>query len=242
MALLHIHYFSQALQKQSGMFVIKPDSEGPYIVVYLLHGMSDDYTIWQRRTSIERYAEKFGLMIVMLDGDRMFYADTVAEIGKYEAHVLESVKFIDTTFRTKDDPKGRGIQGLSMGGYGAMKIGLKYPELFGSIVSHSGALDVQHLSRTRFSPEMVVVFGTELNPDENCYDLALKAKKNKNLPAIRFDCGVDDFLIQANRTYNEFLLKSKIKHEYEEFPGEHNWDYWDLHVQDGLRFHRAKMK
>jgi putative tributyrin esterase len=242
MALLHVNYFSEPLQKQSGMFVVKPDSAPPYYTVYLLHGMSDDYTIWQRRTSIERYADKFGMMIVMLDGARMFYTDTVAGVGKHEAHVLETVNFIDDTFRTKAAPEARGIQGLSMGGYGAMKIGLKQPEIFGSIVSHSGALDVEHIHRNRFSPEITAIFGTEINPDEDCFELAKKAKKNKKLPNIRFDCGVDDFLIQANRDFDLFLTKEKIKHEYEEFPGEHNWDYWDLHVQDGLRYHRAKMK
>ncbi len=242
MSLLHINYFSQSLQKQTGMYVVKPDIAPPYSAVYLLHGLSDDYTIWQRRTSIERYADKFGLMIVMLDGARMFYTDTAVGIGKYETDILEAVKFIDDTFRTNPVPEARGIEGLSMGGYGAMKIGLKYPDIFGSVVSHSGALDVEHLNRTRFSPEIGAIFGETLNVGEDCFALAKITKKNKKIPAIRFDCGVDDFLIQSNRDFNEFLTKEKIKHEYEEFPGEHNWDYWDLHVQDGLRFHRAKMK
>ncbi len=232
MPLLHVHYFSQPLVKQSGMYVILPEGQAaPFRVVYLLHGLSDDYTIWQRRTSIERYADKLGLMIVMLDGARSFYCD-LPSIGNYEAHVLDSVRFVDRTFRTLDDPAGRGIGGLSMGGYGAMKLGLKFPELFGSVTAHSGALDLQAIWQTEFMRE---IFSAELSPEDDCFALATRLGRK---PALRFDCGVDDHLVEHNRRFHAYLTTLGIAHTYREYPGNHTWEYWDTHIEQSLRFHR----
>ncbi|MEI7833141.1 MAG: alpha/beta hydrolase-fold protein, partial [bacterium] len=143
MALCEIKYFSTSLQKQTGMYVVIPDGQGPFRVVYQLHGLSDDYSMWLRRTNIERYADSTGLMVVMPDGGRSFYADMVSGGGNYEQHMLETVRYIDRIFPTVANARGRAIGGLSMGGYGAMKLGLKYPDTFCSVASHSGALDMK---------------------------------------------------------------------------------------------------
>src|SRR4051812_933479 len=114
MALLHIGYFSNALQKQAACAVVLPEaSGGPWPVVYMLPGMSDDHTAWQRWTSIERYANQLGLMVVMVDGALSFYVDAADGWGDYEKHVLETCDFIDRHFRTVGGPRGRGIGGLS---------------------------------------------------------------------------------------------------------------------------------
>ena len=233
MALLHINYFSQPLRKQAGMFVAMPDIDGPFRVVYLLHGLSDDYTMWQRRSSIERYADRFGLMVVMPDGGRSFYCDQ--PYGNYEGHILETVHFIDRTFRTVDAPGGRAIGGLSMGGYGAMKLGLKYPELFGSVAAHSGAIDM--ISR-QVAEHLQGIFQIPLTPADDCFALAsLPGVK----PAIYFDCGVDDTLLEGNRRFHEHLLALQISHTYVEYPGAHSWEYWDQHVVEALQFHQGQM-
>ena len=239
MALFHINYYSEPLQKQTGMIVIASGCGAPCPVVYLLHGLSDDYTIWQRRTSIERYVERCDFIVVMLDGARSFYTDMPGGLGNYEQHILYSVRFIDATFRTIDSPAARGIEGLSMGGYGAIKLGLKYPEIFGSAVSHSGALDITALLQAHDMPDMHAIYGEQVKPDEDC--LALAARPGPK-PALRIDCGVDDFLIEQNRRFHAHLASLNIPHEYAEFPGEHTWDYWDVHVQEGLRFHRNIMR
>ena len=233
MSLLHVNYFSQALGKQSAMFVTVPDGEPPFRVVYLLHGHSDDYTIWQRRTSIERYADEHKVMVAMLDGARSFYTDARDGAFRYEQHVLESVRFVDSTFRTRPEAGARCIEGLSMGGYGAMKLGLKHPDLFGAIVSHSGVLDLGASLSEKSSPEMQLIFGQKLAPDEDCFALAARGQ---DMPAIRFDCGVDDFLIEHNRRFHAHLDSLDIAHEYEELPGAHTWDFWDRQVQEGLAF------
>lgn len=234
MALLHINYFSSALQKHSAMYVVLPETEPPFRVVYQLHGFSDDYTIWLRRTSIERYADDLKLMVVMLDGGHSFFCDMKSATGNYEQHILESVRFIDKTFHTDARPEGRGIGGLSMGGYGTMKLGLKYPDLFGSVASHSGALDMATMYKERFWPEFKAIFGDNVDPEDDCFALAMKDGKK---PAIYFDCGTEDSLIANNRAFHDLLTNRQIPHTYQEFPGGHSWAYWDEHITAALQFH-----
>lgn len=234
MSLFHINYFSEPLGKQTGMYAIMPDGDGPYRVVYMLHGLSDDYTIWQRRTSIERYANELGIMAVLLNGDRSFYTDMPNGMGNYEQHILESVRFIDKTFHTVDSPDARGIGGLSMGGYGSMKLGLKHPEIFGSVAAHSAVLDVKEFVDDNPDAGLHPIFGEKVLPEEDCFALAARTATK---PAIYFDCGVDDFLIAQNRRFHEHLLALGIEHQYHEYPGEHTWAYWDEHVVAALQFH-----
>lgn len=234
MNLFEIAYSSPALGKRSGMNVIVPDGPGPFRVVYQLHGLSDDYTMWMRYSSIERHAEAANVMVVMPDGGRSFYCDEVSGAGNYEQHLLDTVRFIDQTFHTIDSPEGRGIGGLSMGGYGSMKMALKHPDIFGSVAAHSGVLDIQKMFEAHDSPDLPYIFGAAVPPADDCFLLAEQAGKK---PAIYFDCGVDDFLLQHNRYFHAHLQKLGIEHTYLEYPGTHCWEYWDIHVPAALRFH-----
>jgi len=234
MALLHINYLSAALQKQSGMYVILPETEPPFRVVYQLHGITDDYTIWLRRTGIERVAERYKLMIVMPDGGRSFYCDMQSGTGNYEQHILETVRYIDRTFHTDARPQSRGIGGLSMGGYGALKLGLKYPAVFGSVAAHSGVLDIVSTYRDAFWPELRAIFGDTVNLEHDLFSLVTRPGKK---PALYIDCGTEDLLLPQNRRFHELLVKLRIRHSYGEFAGAHTWDYWDGRLDAALRFH-----
>jgi S-formylglutathione hydrolase FrmB len=215
--------------------------EGPFPVFYLLHGLSDNHTAWIRRTSIERYVQDLPLIVVMPNGDRGFYTDAVDKtLSAYETHIVRDlIGFVDGTFQTIPERKGRVIAGLSMGGYGAMKIALKHPDLFCAAVSHSGALEFASRpmpSDDDWFAEWIPVFGR--NPKggpEDVFAIAEKLDRDA-FPALRIDCGVDDGLIESNRAFHDHLKKLGIPHEYEEFPGEHNWAYWDLHVQETVSF------
>jgi S-formylglutathione hydrolase FrmB len=125
-----------------------------------------------------------------------------------------------------------------MGGYGALKLALKFPHKFCSVVSHSGALGAGHKPlRDDLAPELRLIYGE--NPTggkDDLWAIAERADKS-NLPAIRIDCGLDDFLIEDNRAFHQHLNQLDIPHEYQEFPGEHNWDFWDTHVQEAIKFH-----
>ncbi|MEK7414489.1 MAG: alpha/beta hydrolase family protein [Planctomycetota bacterium] len=241
MALAHLHYWSPALQKQCGMFVAMPDAASkPRPVVYLLHGLSDDHTMWQRRSSIERYAERCGLIVVMPDGARSFYTNAADGSGNYEQHILDSIAYVERTLHCRSDRAARGIGGLSMGGYGALKIALKHPELFSSVAIHSAPLDIDkcRISKDRKSL-FNRVFGPAITPTEDCFALVRKLKRMKTrFPRLRIDCGTEDGLIGHNDRMHALLKQLGVEHHYGTPPGGHDWEYWDLHVQSALEFHR----
>ena len=243
MALCEMKYFSQALQKATAATVIVPESlNKPFSVYYLLHGLSDDHTIWQRRTSIERYVQGLPLIVVMPDGGRGFYCDAEAGMAWETSLIQDLVPFIDNTFPTVPERDGRFVGGLSMGGYGAVKVALRYPEMFCSANSHSGALGFAHwpLStdpKDKFAVEFRRVIGD--NPAGGPNDLFALANSVKPgmRPAISIDCGTGDFLLDANRAFHKHLDEIGYAHTYAEYPGDHVWSYWDDHVQNALTFH-----
>lgn len=244
MAFADLQYFSPSLKKQTSCYVILPEvpgHEGPYPVYYLLHGLSDNHTIWQRRTSIGRYVQMLPLIVVMPDGGRGFYCDAQEGFAYESAMVKDLVGFIDRMFHTRADRKGRCIGGLSMGGYGAIKLALKYPELFCSANGQSGAYGFAHGQWRTEEPEFARIVGA--NPAGGPDDVYALAKKfepvtnRANMPALRIDCGTSDFLIEDNRQFHQYLQDLNIPHEYAEYPGAHDWSYWDRHVQSALRFH-----
>jgi putative tributyrin esterase len=242
MALCNLHYFSTALKKMTAATLILPEGEdvrGPFPVFYLLHGRLDDHTAWVRRTNIERYAQGLAVIVVMPDGGRGFYTDA-QEGFAYETAMLELIAYVDQTFHTDVRREARVIGGLSMGGYGALKLALKHPNLFGGANSHSGALFAAHLPIDPANPataEVMRIFGP--HPQGGPDDLFALAEQidRRVLPALRIDCGMEDGLLDVNRRFHAHLDALGIPHEYEEFPGGHSWDYWDRHVQGALAFH-----
>jgi S-formylglutathione hydrolase FrmB len=208
----------------------------------LLHGLSDNHTAWTRRTSIERYVQELPIIVVMPNGERSFYTDALGiSNAAFETYIMRDlIGFVDSTLQTIPTREGRVIGGLSMGGYGAMKLALKHPDMFCAAVSHSGALgranDLTQDDGSAWSREVRAIFGA--NPqggDNDLFALATRIDRAK-LPALRIDCGVDDFLIEHNRSFHAHLNSLNIAHEYEECPGEHDWAYWDTHVQEAIAF------
>jgi S-formylglutathione hydrolase FrmB len=224
------------------MAILPEGKPGPFPVFYLLHGLSDDHTAWTRRSSIERYVQDLPMIVIMPNGERSFYSDAAGLTNAaFETYIMRDlVGFVDSTFQTVPSREGRVIAGLSMGGYGAVKLALKFPDMFCAAVSHSGALarasDLMEDDGSDWAREMRAVFGP--NPqgsDNDVFALAERINRDK-LPALRIDCGVDDFLIEHNRSFHAHLNALNIAHEYEEFPGAHDWSYWDTHVQETVAF------
>lgn len=242
MALCEVHLGeSSALRRGVTFIAIVPDAKpGPFPVLYLLHGLTDDYTGWMRRSSIERYVEKLPLIVVMPDGGRSFYTDSpVTPSLRYETFICKDlVGFVDRTFPTIARPKSRAIAGLSMGGYGALKLGLKHPDLFCAVASHSGAVDVAgSVSRGVFpGVEWQQVFGEDpLGGPDDLFAIAERADRS-TLPALHIDCGVDDDLLPANQRFHAHLTELCIPHEYAEYAGGHTWSYWDSHIQETIKW------
>ncbi len=242
MAFTQVHWFSKVLGKQVGMFVILPDAGAPpFPTFYLLHGLSDDYTIWHRRTRIEWYVRDLPLMVVMPDGFRGFYTNN--EGGpQYATYMAEELPaFVERHFAARPDRSGRCVGGLSMGGYGALRLALGYPDRYVSATSHSGALGFGHEAPPESdfrAAEFRRITGPQpAGSQHDLYALARSARDRGPVPALRIDCGTEDHLLRANRQFAEYLRELGIAHEYAEFPGAHTWDYWDLHVQEALAFH-----
>jgi S-formylglutathione hydrolase FrmB len=243
MAVSEIH-FTQAnsLQKMTAATVIYPEhAPGPFPVLYLLHGLSDDHTAWVRRTSIERYVDGLPLIVVMPDGGRGFYSDAVARPhARHETAIVQDlVGWVDATMRTIPRREGRVVAGLSMGGYGALKFAFKHPGLFCAAASHSGVPGwASHTLNPKIDwhREWIPVLGRKPQggPDD-VYALAKKCPRNM-LPALRIDCGKKDFVLQDNRNFHRHLTKLRIPHEYAELPGAHNWEYWDREIRNALAF------
>jgi S-formylglutathione hydrolase FrmB len=244
MSLHEVRYFSSALKKATSTLVIHPDNDvpGPYHCMLLLHGLSDDFSIWQRRTSIERYVAGKPIIVVMPDGGRGFYVDAIQGYQYLKALAYELPELLKHWYTI--DGKWC-TAGLSMGGYGAFRIALERPDLFRSAVSHSGATvigryyptDTEEPGEVRdeaFIKEFLPIFGTCQPGGKD--DLVELAKRANPLPALRFDCGTDDFLLESNRTIHREFSELGIKHEYEEFPGDHNWEYWDQHILEAIAF------
>lgn len=246
MAFAELKYPSPSLQKAMAADLILPDPgvEPPYATLYLLHGLSDDHTIWQRRTSIERYVAGSPLIVVMPDSGRGFYTDAEEGPAWETSIVSDLLTYIDTLFPTVKEASGRCVAGLSMGGYGAVKFALKHPNLFSAGATLSGAVAFAHrpLSRDRgdaWFAEFARVVGPD--PEGGPNDLFALAEQFYRTPgpALSIDCGTEDFLIDANREFHQHLEALGYAHEYAEHPGAHEWGYWDLHIQDALRFFKA---
>lgn len=246
MAICEIHLGNgNALRKMTSAVVLLPENAGPgpFPVWYLLHGLSDDHTAWTRRTNLERFVEGLPLIVVMPDGGRGFYTDSATEpAGAFETFVLRDlVPFVDRAFRTRAERGGRVIGGLSMGGYGAIKLALKQPGMFCAAASHSGALWRPDLLENYEGSELQRVFGAHPQGSPNdVYALAVRADRT-TLPALRLDCGTEDYLLPQNRLFHQHLETLGIDHQYAEHPGAHDWTYWDAHVRDSVAFLSAAL-
>ena len=246
MAFATINYYSHSLSKGSSFNVVFPDSPDatrPWAVLYLLHGLSDDHTTWMRRSCIERYTLGYPLMIVMPDGGRNWY--TNAQEGEaYEDDLLKDViGLIENDFPVRAERSGRAIGGISMGGFGAVKLGLKHPDKFASVHSSSGlpALLRNPAEAKTLSPEVPRIFGAKpTDGPEDPFHLAAKAAP-KALPGFRIDCGEHDPFLAQNRDFHQHLEALKLDHQYHEFPGAHSWSYWDLRLQEAIDFHRENL-
>jgi putative tributyrin esterase len=248
MAFAAVHYHSRSLRKASSFHIIFPEDPAaprPWAALYLLHGLSDDHTIWARRTSIERYVEGWPLVVVMPDGGRGFYTNAVAGYAYEDDLVQDVISLVERTFPVKSERSGRAIGGLSMGGYGAVKLGLKRPGMFASVHSHSGALgflrgDLKK-AKERF-PEFDQVFGKSPTGGPEDPFALIEQIDHGRVPALRIDCGTDDFLLNQNRAFHGQLESLHIPHEYQEFPGGHDWAYWDEHIREAIAFHARNLQ
>ncbi len=249
MALIHCDFFSEVLELSTSMCVILPQITKPdiqksiyqgtykYPTLYLLHGMSDDHTIWQRRTSIERYVDPLGLAVVMPAVQRSFYTDMA--YGKpYWTFISEELPALARTFFPLSEERADNfVAGLSMGGYGAFKLALSHPERYAAAASLSGAVDIVSTANTPLDPwsaEMRSIFGELPSLPGSKNDLYYLAKQVADFeiskPLLYQWCGKDDFLYGDNVRFRDYIKTLDLDLTYEEGPGGHEWACWDAHI------------
>jgi S-formylglutathione hydrolase FrmB len=229
----------------------KPSASRRYTTVFLLHGLSGHFDNWSEKTTIGSDSYNQAFIIVMPEGGDGWYTDSVSvPADKYESYLIqELIPEIDAKYRTLADRGHRAIAGLSMGGYGALKFALKYPDKFAIAGSFSGALDgpLRGQDHQFLRPSIMSVFGaenSETRKDSDIFRIAreVPADKIKDLPFLYFDCGTEDWLLQPNRDFAELLLKQKIPHEYRQLPGKHDWNFWNAEVWEFFGVVLKKLK
>ena len=255
MAFCELRYHSDALGRAVSVNVILPENAktligmntgagDTYKTLYLLHGLSDDHTIWERRTSIERYATERGIAVVMPNGGRSWYTD-MANGARYFIFITEELPSVCRGFfrGMSDKREDNMIGGLSMGGYGAVKAALTHPESFGACICLSGALDISSFKHHSVQ-EWRAIFGYDLQSaaelrgtHHDVYTLAEEnAKSGKPFPKLYMWCGDGDYLLENSIRFDSLLTSLGVEHRYEQSEGDHSWRWWDMHIQDGLDY------
>ncbi|MFN8442578.1 MAG: alpha/beta hydrolase family protein [Caldilineaceae bacterium] len=252
MALLQVNFNSATLHRKVPMQVILPTdamngSAGPFKTLYLLHGLTDNYLGWTSNTRIERWAMERNLAVVMPSAENSFYVDMpygTSCFGDFGAYVgQEIVEMTRKMFRLSSKRENTFIAGLSMGGFGALRNGLKYVDTFGYIACLSGAI---HIFEYPFDePERNIIgedacFGdirvaalTDRNPRVAAAVLFDRIKSGGDItfPKVYIACGTEDYLLRANRQFADFLKANGADVTYEEGPGGHDWEFWDTYIQ-----------
>ena len=255
-----LKYKSDLMKREMSYRVIFPQSyktnkKERFAVLYLLHGLSGSYKNWTDSSKLAEYSTDYNYIIVMPDGNNGWYTDSAVAVNdKYESYIVkEIIPEIDRVFRTKKGRESRAIAGLSMGGYGALKFGLKYPEMFVLTGAFSGALRAAEWEGKdfrgwkAFANSIDKAFGTsksETRKENNIFTM-LESKSRDDLaklPFVYIDCGTEDLLIKQNQDFSKLLFNQKVPHEFRQLPGRHNWKFWDAQIQEFLQLSRKHIK
>lgn len=247
MALIDCKFFSETLGMCSSMRVILPETTERRIgdigvsraqqpafqghpTLFLLHGLSDDESIWTRSTSLERYAAAIGLAVVMPNVHRSFYSNMVHGYRYWDfvsRELLDKARGFFPLSKARED---NFVAGLSMGGHGAFKLALTLPDTFAAGASLSGVADISAFRHER-AQDYELIFGStgaDRGSEQDLFHLATKlASSGRPRPRLFQCCGTEDFLLAQNRDFRAHVQPLGFDYLYEEGPGLHDWAYWD---------------
>ena len=249
MALVQMTYLSKALLRTVEVQVVLPvdkldAAEGGrerknFKTLYLLHGLLGSNMDWISGTCIQRWAEAKNLAVVMPSGENSFYFDHVQPNNAFGTFVGQELPaMMRKTFPLSDRREDTFIGGLSMGGYGALRNGLKYCDTFSHIIALSSAVHIfEEKGGGLFDAltcfrEIEDAEKTDLNP-KIAFE---KARIHNCLPRIYMSCGTEDTLLGANRAMKAFFEEQGAGLTYVEAPGGHDWDFWNSQIHEALEW------
>jgi S-formylglutathione hydrolase FrmB len=219
--------------------------------LFLLHGMGGDHTRWAQNCDLEKLVGDASVLLVMPSCENGFYLDS--PLGNFESFICKDlIEYVQSRFPVDNNPSSRGITGYSMGGYGAMILALRNPDLFGSAASHSGAVltarATQEVGVKWELADTLYGTGSDGNIKRSEHDVLSLAQKfiytdsqtgsvTYSGPRLYFDCGQQDFLYYASREVTQAMRMLHIPYEYYETPGDHDWQYWSMAAFRSFEFH-----
>ena len=254
MAIIEVNFISKCLMRVVTFNAIIPvDKFGPQAenaeqkplkTLYLLHGIFGNYTDWVNGTRIQAWAEANDLAVIMPSGENRFYLDDEKSGELYGEFIgKELVEFTRKLFPLSDKREDTFIAGLSMGGYGAIRNGLKYAENFGCVIGLSAALvhdtwkDADNSApiftfRRNYYESIFGEYDKVKGSDKDPKALLLKLKEEgRPVPKMYLCCGTEDGLVTANRDFRDFLNENGVDLTYVEGPGKHDWVFWDTYIK-----------
>jgi putative tributyrin esterase len=242
-----VHFPSAILGEERDMLVMLPvdyeTSVRRYPVLYLLHGADADIADWARGTNLSEYAKRHQLIIVTPDASRSWYVNSVKNPkAQYDDYIMkEVIAYIDKNFRTIPEPFARAIGGVSMGGFGAMFLGLEHRDQFAAIGSFSGTLGFGHIQpqsvpanvteeQKKEYEELMGAPGSKEQKMRDVFELAQQVPMNE-VPMLFIVCGGQDGNVGQTHDFLQVLAKRGIPYEYREIsPREHNWRLWNQEI------------
>ena len=251
--------YSEVLEMETGLTVALPYDRRtgvhehgrqfakPVKALYLLHGLSDNYTAWLHKSNVIRYAQKAGLAVIMPEVQRSFYFDMAMGPNYFTYVAHELPRLCEEMFGISQKREDTFIAGLSMGGYGAVKCALTRPDKYSACASFAGALDVRFLCQNpgaewekEWETPAKAILGAKrsLHPKDDNYSLARAVAKmpKGEQPRFLLTCGEQDFLLDINREYQAFMKECGMNMKYMEWPGDHDWDFFDESAKIAIDF------
>jgi len=250
--------YSPSLERWKKFTIILPDHYRPpkhYPILYLLHGWGGSHQDWMAKSSIKRYADNLPMFVVMPDAENSWYVDSATEPqNRFETYLMKDLPRALNEKYSVDTTK-QAIIGLSMGGYGALALGLRHPKKFKFIGSLSGVIAAPretenrklHEAEKAILPSIRAAFGeygSEFRAAHDPFNLSKNTRADL-LPYIYLVIGVRDGYPTLVRRHHEFidsLRAYNADYEYHETPGEHKWSFWDKEVPGMLKKMRKVMK
>ncbi len=234
MAIFKCTFRSSMLANDTNLNVILPDKRlRPPKVMYLLHGFQQHFGSWLNQSSVARYASGKNLAVVMPDGGRSFYSDMTTGEKYYSYIVKELPHFMKVQFGIAPSPQDTAVAGLSMGGYGALKIGMSNPERYKTIGAFSPACNIVKIAEENADLAHVICGDIEVKDSiHDLYRLARELSKSDASPEIYHYCGSHDFMLQDNRDFRDFMRTLPVTYSYKEDEGAHEWALWDKWIEE----------